>query len=221
VGWVQLLAPVVRVTGDFTLKIGNTTLTLSGVYFDHPDPSKVGNARPRARKATEAECAEEGGVRRLAREDSGPKRLASGGTRLPFSALRLKRSGRGMLRGGPESDVLRGRGNVIILGGGGNDRLIAGPGDALLVGGSGHDVLIGGSGTDTMIDTRGPALVRTGKKTRRRWDYVYVRDGRADDTVICRSRHTIVVADKGDRVRGHCGEVIRAGPIDQPRPPIP
>lgn len=63
--------------------------------------------------------------------------------------------------------------------------------------------------------------MRTGTKTGRGWDYVYVRDGRPDDTVICGSPHTIVVADKGDRVRGRCGTVIRRGPIGQPSPPIP
>ena len=79
-------------------------------------------------------------------------------------------------------------------------------------------MLDGGPGADTIIDTRGSALVRAGTKTGRGWDYVYVRDGRADDTVICGSRHVYVVADKGDRVRGPCGEVIRRGPIGRPRP---
>ena len=42
--------------------------------------------------------------------------------------------------------------------------------------------------------------------------------GHADDIVICQSRRTIVYADKGDQLRGHCGTVIRSGPINKPRP---
>ncbi len=69
---------------------------------------------------------------------------------------------------------------------------------------------------DTIIDTSGPALVRTGTAPGRGWDYVYVRDGRADDTVLCGSSRTVVVADRGDRVRGRCGAVILQGPVGAP-----
>lgn len=123
------------------------------------------------------------------------------------------------LDGGTGNDLLHGGpGNDRLDSGPGNDVLDGGPGNDVLDGGPGRDTLNGGPGADTIVDTRGPALVRTGAKTGRGRDYVYVRDGRADDTVICGSRHTIVVADSGDRVRGHCGPVIRSGPVGRPRP---
>jgi Ca2+-binding RTX toxin-like protein len=109
-----------------------------------------------------------------------------------------------------------GAGNDILVAGAGNNTLYGGRGHDLLIGGRGHDTLIGGPGPDTIIDTKGAALVRTGKNTGPRDDFVYTRDSRADDVVICGSRHTIVVADKGDKVRGRCGLVIRRGPIRQP-----
>jgi hypothetical protein len=208
VGWVVHATPVVRFTGDFTLTVGNTSFTLTGVYFDHPDKGRAGAYFVKTRDLKPGELQDCQG------DD------VMGGLRLPDSAVTVVHSattGSDILRGGPESEVFRGlSGNDIMGGGGGNDTLVAGPGDDLLVGSSGHDVIDGGPGADTIIDTRGPALIRTGTKTGPGWDYVYVRDGRADDTVICGSRHTYVVADKGDRVRGHCGEVIRRGPIDRP-----
>jgi hypothetical protein len=206
--WVEHAAPVVRYTGDFTLTIGNTTFTLEGVYFDEPDPGRTGSFYVKREPVTPAEL-----------ENC---RHHEGLVRLPQSALTVARSGSAgsnTIRGGLESDVLRGLGGSdIISGGSGNDTLFGGAGDDLLLGGSGRDVLDGGPGADTIIDTRGAALVRTGTKTGRGWDDVYVRDGRAADTVMCGSRHTIVVADKGDRVHGRCGVVIRRGPVRQPIP---
>jgi hypothetical protein len=35
--WYTHKAPMVRDTGDFTVTLGNTTWTLTNVYFDHPD----------------------------------------------------------------------------------------------------------------------------------------------------------------------------------------
>jgi RTX calcium-binding nonapeptide repeat (4 copies) len=208
VGWVEHAAPVVRYTGDFTMTVGNTTFTLTGVYFDHADPTRKGSYFRQQEKATP--------------NDLRGCRGRMGSVALPRSAVKpatTGTSGANLMRGGAESDVLRGLGgNDILLAGSGNDTLFGGLGDDLLVGGSGHDMLDGGPGADTIIDTRGPALVRAGTKTGRGRDYVYVRDGRADDTVICGSRHVYVVADKGDRVRGPCGQVIRRGPIGRPRP---
>lgn len=206
--WVDHAAPVIRYTGDYTLTIGNTTFTLEGVYFDEPDPGRTGSFYVQREAATPAEL-----------ENCGHR---EGLARLPQSALTVARSGSAgsnTIRGGAESDVLRGLGGSdIISGGSGNDTLFGGAGDDLLVGGSGRDVLDGGPGADTIIDTRGAALVRTGTKTGRGWDDVYVRDGHAADTVMCGSRHTIVVADKGDPVHGRCGVVIRRGPIGQAIP---
>lgn len=106
-----------------------------------------------------------------------------------------------------------------MFGGQGSNRLIGGAGRDVLYAGSvnGTDILNGGPGADTMI-ARGRAVIRTGRRAGRGWDYVYVRDGRADDTVYCQSRKTIVYADKRDRIRGRCGKVIRRGPENQPRP---
>ena len=36
--WVTGTAPMLRTTGDFTVKLGNTTWILRGVYFDTPNP---------------------------------------------------------------------------------------------------------------------------------------------------------------------------------------
>jgi RTX calcium-binding nonapeptide repeat (4 copies) len=208
--WVDHGAPVVRFTGDFTLTVRNTTFTLTGVYFDHPDTGRTGTFYAQAEEATAAEK----------KNCKGSQKSV----RLPRSDLTLRHAataGPDVLRGGPETDVLRALGgNDVMSGGAGGDTLFGGAGGDLLVGSSGHDVLNGGSGADMIVDTRGPALVRTGTKTGRGWDYVYVRDGRPDDTVICSSRHTYVVADKGDRVRGRCGEVIRRGPIRRGRLPV-
>jgi hypothetical protein len=41
-GWVTDVAPVIRDTGDFMVKLGNTTWNLTGVYFDSPDPNRNG-----------------------------------------------------------------------------------------------------------------------------------------------------------------------------------
>jgi hypothetical protein len=109
------------------------------------------------------------------------------------------------------AEVIRGAdGDDRLVAGSGNDRLYGGPGDDVLVGGRGRDLLSGGPGADRIIDRRGPAVVLTGTVGRGEWDRVMVRDGRADDTVICGSPRTRVVIDRGDRVLGHCGTVIRS-----------
>jgi hypothetical protein len=213
VGWVEHAAPVVRYTGDFTMTVGNTTFTLTGVYFDHADKNRKGGGAyfRKQEKATPNDL-------------RGCKGRTTGAMPVSRSALKTASSGTAgsdLMRGGPEGDVLRGLGgNDSITGGGGNDSLFAGPGGDLLLGGAGHDVLEGGPGADMIVDTLGSAMVRSGTRTGDAWDYVYVRDGRPDDTVICGSRHTYVVADQGDRVHGPCGEVIRRGPIRHVRLPV-
>ena len=150
-------------------------------------------------------------------------------------------NGPDVLRGGPGNDTLQGfgqtdrlyggagddyldggTGNDILSGGPGNDILVGGPGRDTLDGGPGHDILIGGPGRDTLdggpgpdwiVDTSGPTLVRTGTNTGYSQDFVNVRDGVADDTVICGDRRSLVIADRGDRVLGKCGRVVRSGPI--------
>ena len=218
--WVTDEAPIIRDTGDYELKLGNTTWTLRGVYFDSPDPVGEGIFAKDARKLSPEEYAVE-----------CPHKEKSGLARAPLSLVRLQSRGSGepnLFLGGPEAntmhghngnDVLRGgsgpdrlfggRGNDILVGGAGNDVLNGGPGNDRLNGGPGRDVLNGGAGDDTITDRRGPTIVRTGTNTARGWDRVNVQDGRGDDIVICGSRRTIVRVDLGDRVKGHCGRVIR------------
>lgn len=40
--WIMATAPLLRSTGDFTLKLANTTWHLRDVYFDTPDPNGPG-----------------------------------------------------------------------------------------------------------------------------------------------------------------------------------
>ena len=40
--WVMAVQPMLRDTGDFTIKLGNTTWILRGVYFDSPNPNGAG-----------------------------------------------------------------------------------------------------------------------------------------------------------------------------------
>jgi hypothetical protein len=208
-GWVNVVQPVWRYKGDYTVTLANTTWHLHDVYWDMPKDIAPGTANAE-RPMTKEEL-------------DGPICQDSGLTQTSSHALKITRAGNNRsntLRGGPASDVLRGLGgNDLLTSGGGNNRLYGGAGNDVLLGDSsnGTNRLYGGPGADTIID-KGPAIVYTGKRTGRGFDYVYVRDGRADDTVYCQSRRTIVYADKGDRIRGHCGTVIRRGPKNQPRP---
>lgn len=43
--WLTDSAPMIRDTGDFTIKLGNTTWQLRNVYFDSPDPDGSGTWR--------------------------------------------------------------------------------------------------------------------------------------------------------------------------------
>ena len=38
--WVRSVAAMLRYTGNFTVKLGNTTWNVPGVYFDTPDPGR-------------------------------------------------------------------------------------------------------------------------------------------------------------------------------------
>jgi Ca2+-binding RTX toxin-like protein len=113
-----------------------------------------------------------------------------------------------LVEGGPyvvagrESTTLRGlAGSDILRGEAGDDRLSGGPGNDALHGGRGSDRVSGGPGSDTIVDSNDRTWVRTGTAGRSRPDTVDVRDRKGDDTVICGSRRTTVIADTGDRVR--------------------
>jgi hypothetical protein len=41
--WIEAVAPMYRDTGNFTVTLGYTTWNLTGVYFDSPDPTRVGS----------------------------------------------------------------------------------------------------------------------------------------------------------------------------------
>jgi hypothetical protein len=58
--WVAAVDPMLRHTGNFTMKLGNTTWNLTGVYFDSPDLSGTGGIfRVRCAPLTESELAAE------------------------------------------------------------------------------------------------------------------------------------------------------------------
>ena len=140
------------------------------------------------------------------------------------------RGGRNLLDGGAGRDtILGGRGDDLAFGGPGSDHLDGGRGptnvlrggpgvDTLLVGGGGKNVLRGGRGPDTLVDWQARTVVITGPNRRGRRDHVVVRDKIGNDVVICSSRFSTVFADRGDRVRGDCGRVVRRGPHFTSRP---
>jgi hypothetical protein len=197
-GWFAVVNPVIRVWGDFTLTIGNTTWILHDVYFDFPDGTRKGqtswkwDGRPMLPDEVKAECgqAPPNGKQRL-----GAKRIQ----RAPARYARVKQRGTRRaetLYGGRESTTLIGRGGGdILLGAAGDDRLLGGPG---------RDLYRGGPGSDTIIDSRGRTQVSTGKGRPDAPDSVDVRDGKGDDRVSCGDQDAVVKADPGDRVR-HCG----------------
>jgi hypothetical protein len=120
------------------------------------------------------------------------------------------------INGGRGSDIMSGgAGRDLLFARQGNDRMRGGPGHDVLIGGSGSDRLDGGSSSDWLFDDSGPTLASTGGGggSGSGVDRVNVRDGRADDTVICDDSRSSVVVDSGDLVLGDCGNVIRRGPI--------
>jgi hypothetical protein len=189
IGWVVAENPVIRVTGDMTLKIGNTTLILRDVYYDYPDPTREGEVqwkpvRPEmTAEQKKQECKEESGS----------------GVKAPASHAAITRKG---TRG--SNTMYGGRESTTLLGRGGNDILIGASGHDTLIGGPGRDTLEGGDGSDTIVDSRGRTEVSTGDAGHEGVDSVDVRDGKGDDRVTCGDSSATVKADPGDRVRG-CG----------------
>lgn len=47
-----MVEPIIRDTGNFTLKVGNTTFNLIGVHFDSPDPNPTDGRQPRVETFT-------------------------------------------------------------------------------------------------------------------------------------------------------------------------
>ncbi len=213
IAYMRLTAPVIRYFGTFTMNVGNTTWKLEGVSFDTPDPRAAEHFNRKSFFSTHAEKLPTNELERLCRDTDAV-------TRVNASQVEVERRGGGgsdLLQAGPESTTLRGeRGDDVLVGGSGNDTLLGQGGDDVLTGGRGRDRLNGGPGADRIVDLFGPSTISTGPATGSRGDYVYVRDGRGDDVVRCQTADSTVVADKGDRVRGRCGEVVRSGPIRRP-----
>ena len=198
-GWFTATNPVIRVWGDFTLTIGNTTWILHDVYFDFPDASRDGkggwkwDSRAMRPDEIKADCPGEvpdskrlTRAKQLKNAPAYQARITQGGTRRAEA-----------LFGGRESSTLIARGgDDILLGASGNDRLFGGPG---------RDLYRGGPGSETISDHRGRSLVFTGAGGRVGRDRVDVRDGEGDDRVTCGNRKAKVRADRGDRLR-HCGK---------------
>jgi hypothetical protein len=211
--WVVSSAPIFRDTGDFELKLGNTTWNLRGVYFDTPDPGRVARWTTDHRKLTPAEY--QAACPHAIPENAGPAPAPAAWVSMRHDGS----DGHDRFVGGPESNIVRGRdGNDHIIGGAGHDtlsggpgadRLSGGPGRDELSGGPGRDVLDGGGGADTITDRSGATVVLTGAAPVTGRDVVDVRDGHPDDVVICQSPRSLVVADVGDVVRGGCGQVFR------------
>jgi hypothetical protein len=58
IGWVESVLPILRTTGDFTVKLGNTTWVLHGVTFDSPDTSRPAIFEFKDRDMTDAQKAQ-------------------------------------------------------------------------------------------------------------------------------------------------------------------
>lgn len=222
IAWVASTAPVLRDTGDFVLKLGNTTWTLHDVAFDTPDPSRTARfvvdhraltPQERTTMCTHVEpdgsgllSAPAGWVALEWIGSDGHDRMIGG----PASNTLRGLVGSDLIRGEAGDDTLRGgSGADRISGGRGSDRVIGGRGADVLHGGPGRDTLRGGPGSDTIMDHAGATLVHTGTATGSGRDVVDVRDDRDDDTVICDSSDSIAIADAGDRVIGPCGQLVR------------
>ncbi len=86
------------------------------------------------------------------------------------------------------------------------DRIKVKAADGVATGDPGRDVLkaktrhrallVGGQDADKLVGSRGPTLINAA-------------DGAGGDVVICHGHRNLVLADRGDTVRGHCGVVRR------------
>lgn len=209
VGWVDITAPVIRDTGEFTLKLGNTEWKIQNVAFDSPDTrgTRPGNFAADYEQLTpeqyKAECPHK-------RTGSGNPLEGPTAT----SAALVQTSDKGtssadLMPGGSESNTLEGLGGHDLLrGGAGDDTLLGGSGRDFIKGGPGEDTIAGGPGPDRIDDNSGPTVVSTGANTGPEVDRVDVADGQGDDTVTCATPQTTVIVDPGDEIEGQCGQVI-------------
>lgn len=156
VGWVDITAPVIRDTGEFTLKLGNTEWKIQNVAFDSPDTrgTRPGNFAADYEQLTpeqyKAECPHK-------RTGSGNPLEGPTAT----SAALVQTSDKGtssadLMPGGSESNTLEGLGGHDLLrGGAGDDTLLGGSGRDFIKGGPGEDTIAGGPGPDRIDDNSG------------------------------------------------------------------
>jgi hypothetical protein len=206
VNYFMFAAPIIRDIGNFTLKLGNTTIIVQGVRFDNPNPEGSGRFAEREFGMSEEELTTECPVnlRKLTSLPLTPIEAEN----LQVSQIGTK--GPNVLYAGPESNTMKVlAGNDIVRGNGGNDTLVGGGGLDSLNGGPGEDTLLGGSGADKLVDNAGPTEVKTGSNGSAAPDYVNVSDGEGNDTVVCENENSYVIADSNDKVSGDCGRVVR------------
>ncbi len=213
VGWVNITAPVIRDTGEFTLKLGNTSWKIQNVAFDTPDTSgkRPGNFSADYERLNPEQYKAECPHKRAGSEAGNPP--LEGLTLTSAALVQTEDSGTSiadLMRGGPEGNTLRGLGGADLLrGGGGPDTLLGGSGRDFIKGGPGEDTIAGGPGPDRIDDNSGPTTVSTGANSGPELDRVDVADGQGDDTVSCETQLTTVIADPGDEVEGQCGQTSR------------
>jgi hypothetical protein len=108
------------------------------------------------------------------------------------------RRGDHLFAGGGDDRVFGRRGHDVLLQGAmGDDRILGAAGNDNIDGHRGRDVLSGGPGNDQIIDFFGKTTVYSGRGT----DLIAVRDGRSDDTVVCKGPgRKRILADPGDRI---------------------
>lgn len=150
------------------------------------------------------------GAQAICRPARAPKSLEQG---LGLGTIRsdvLITAQRGaILFGGPGRDRLQALGaRSSVFGGLGADTIVlglrgstasGGLGDDVLVAGGRSALLVGGPGRDTLVGPYGPGLLNAS-------------DGAGGDTVVCRSRHTRVMADPDDDVSSSCRRVTTMEP---------
>jgi hypothetical protein len=209
VGWVDITAPVIRDTGEFKLKLGNTEWKIQNVFFDSPDTrgTRPGNFAADYEHLTpeqyKAECPHKRTGSGVPLE--GPKSTSAALVQTESKGT----SSADLMPGGSESNTLEGfGGHDLLRGGAGDDTLLGGSGRDFIKGGPGEDTIDGGPGPDRIDDNSGPTVVSTGANTGPGVDRVDVADGQGDDIVNCTTPQTTVIVDAGDQVEGQCGQVL-------------
>lgn len=136
-------------------------------------------------------------------------------TSVALAATQNGTRGPDSLQGGPEADLLSGRGgddrligaagDDVLNGGSGDDLLGGDAGDDILRGGPGADTLLGGGGNDRLVGGPGMDIIVGGAGN----DRIFARDGEVDRISCGPGRRDRVEADRVDRVAKDCERVLR------------